>query len=1029
MHYINIYRNRIEQFIKRVYAARYSRTTPFAAKFTYDQDRPIPLSELDDRCFTPIRVGEQWGKQWGSAWFVFEGVVPDSFAGAEVVALIDVGGEACVFVDGEPERGLTHKKLEEGPHLKRRVPVSNPARAGESVSILVEAAANGLFGAESDGVFRLMQAELAVFRRDLWQLALDLQVLLDIAESLPEDSPRTQKILYGLNRTANLWRDGRGLAECKAITEELLAVPAHASDMTIYSVGHAHIDLGWLWPVRETKRKGGRTFATALRMMEEYPDYVFGASQPQLYQWIKEEYPRLYAQIKRAVAGGRWECQGAMWVEPDMNITGGESLVRQCLYGKTFYRQEFGKEVRNLWLPDVFGYSAALPQILRKSGVEVFMTQKISWNETNVFPHHTFLWQGIDGTEILTHFLPTNNYNLSNTPSELIESQKRFAHLDSQDAFLNLYGTGDGGGGPSRLHIERALRLQNTEGVPMVKLAFADEFFARIASYDRDSLPRWVGELYLELHRGTLTTQGRMKRYNRLLERELRDVEILGVLAEAESRASYPKKELDDVWKETLLNQFHDILPGSSIARVYEEAYAVSERNLGVLAELRRRSVDALFGTQTGEERRTTPARFVLLNTLSWERSSVVALPLDDGAAAVVVRDASGNPLPSARTEKGVLVAVTLPSLGYTTVTVESGEDAETGEEVVRVREAGGETMIENELVRVTLAADGCITSILDRGGEREYLSGAANRLLLWEDLPYAWDAWDVSHYYRETEPEQARLVERRVHEATPLRATVYQKLVVGRSTIEQWIRLCTNSMLVEIENLIEWSEEQKLLKVHAQTAVKTTDATYEIQYGTLRRPTHRNTHWDHARFEVAGQRFADLSQPDYGLALLNDCKYGYSVYDNSVELSLLRAPTSPDPTADRGVHEITYAYLPHPDDFPASRVFETAHELNDPVTVASVVSLPNVRERSWFAVAGGPVKIEVVKRAESGSGTVVRLYETRGTDARIELSTELSFSHVYETDLLERSRTPIGGSGPIALAFGPFEIKTILFE
>ena len=1008
-----IYARRIEQFIERLYAARYTDPVQLTARYVYDQDAPIPIADLERLDFKAISIGENWGALWGSAWFKFDGSVPESHAGKEVLALIDVDGEACVFVDGVPERGLTHKKLEEGTHLKRRVPVANPATPGEPVSILIEAGANGLFGADSGPEFTLRQAEIVVFDRETWQLALDLQILADTAKALPIDSPRAQKIMYGLNSIANTWNDGAGLAECKKLSEALIAVPANASDMTAYSIGHAHIDLGWLWPVRETRRKGGRTFSTALRLMEEYPEYVFGASQPQLYAWVKEDYPEVYAQITKAIDDGRWECQGAMWVEPDMNITGGESLVRQCLYGKRYYREEFGKEIRNLWLPDVFGYSAALPQILKKCGVDIFMTQKISWNETNTFPHHTFYWEGIDGTSILTHFLPTNTYNLDNQPVQFIESQKRFAQKDIQNEFLNLYGIGDGGGGPSRLHIERARRLTSTEGVPKVKFAFAQEFFEKIAETAPETLPKWVGELYLELHRGTLTTQGKMKWYNRRLENTLRDVELLGLVAtQSDTDIAYPKELLDSVWKDTLLNQFHDILPGSSIGWVYKDAHALSKENLEKLGEAKSRLIGAALGVSAVAKEPATPKAHVLINTLSWDRTEV--LDID-----------------------GRLVQATIPAMGYTTVSSDTASRP-TSNRTVNV----DENTLENGVVRVSLAADGTIASIVDISTGREYLEGSANRLLSWEDLPYSWDAWDVSHYYRETTPEQARLVERRVKLADGLRGTIYQKLAVGDSTIEQLIHLDADSTFVRIDNHIEWRETSKLLKVHAETAIHGETASYEIQYGTLKRTTHENTSWDQARFEVAAQRFADLSRTDAGIALVNDSKYGYSAYGSSLELSLLRSPNAPDPDADRGEHDISYGYVPHTGTLESSSVLEIAHALNTPILVVPCDEAPEIPEARWFVLEGENVKIETVKAAErkidiagnpvdsgSASGIVIRLYETRGENARIGLTTKFDWDVAYESDMLEENRVRLDANDKIELEFGPYEIKTIVLE
>ncbi|HPR18789.1 MAG TPA: glycoside hydrolase family 38 C-terminal domain-containing protein, partial [Candidatus Cloacimonadota bacterium] len=617
-----------------------------------------------------------------------------------------------------------------------------------------------------------------------------------------------------------------------------------------------------LWPVRETHRKGGRTFATALKLMQEYPEYKFGASQPQLYEWVKTDYPQLYERVKKAVADGRWEVQGAMWVEPDMNLAGGEALIRQCLYGKRFYQEEFGIDVRNLWLPDVFGYSAALPQILKKCGVDVFMTQKISWNETNLFPHHTFYWEGIDGTRILTHFLPTNDYNLANLPSQMIASEKRFAQNDVCDEFLNLYGIGDGGGGPSREHIEMGLRQQNLEGVPKFKFAFAQEFFDKIAQIPAEKLPVWVGELYLELHRGTYTTQALMKKYNRQLEQKLHDVEFLGVLA-----GELPKDKIDRIWKDTLLDQFHDILPGSSINWVYKDAHKLSAENLQKLAEIE----SDLIAKFAGEIEENTE-KYIVFNSQPWEREEILRLPAADGE--YWIGDGEGSTIYIAK-DGFVDYKIHVPALGYTCIYLERSEmnlpeqnyqfDASTSH-------------LENDLLRVEIDEEGCITSIYDKKAERETLAGRANLLQMWEDEPNNWGAWDVNHFYREIQPEQAKLISSELELVSEYRAIIRQKFTVGNSKITQKISLQRDSRLIKIENEVDWQEVHKMLRVSAEVQIQTNEASFEIQYGTLKRPTHDNTSWDAAKFEVSAHRFADLSQPDYGFALLNDCKYGHYV-------------------------------------------------------------------------------------------------------------------------------------------------------
>lgn len=988
MKHEKIITQRIRQLMDAVNDAWYRDPAEMTAEFTHDAEAPIPYDGACRAKYRPIEVGAKWADLWGSAWFRFSGIVPKSHAGHETVALIDIEGEGCVFVDGSPVQGITAGDRRDLHGTKRLVPLYPKAKGGEKVSLMVEGGANGMFGA-GPREFHLRECRLVRFDRTIRELEYDLRVLFSLQEKLIEGSRRREQILAGLNEACNTWKDGAGIKECLLITKGLLSKRASASAPTVYSVGHAHIDLGWLWPTRETVRKGGRTFSTALRLMEEYPEYVFGASQPQLYAWVKERYPKLFARVKAAVKRGQWECQGAMWVEPDMNLAGGEALVRQCLYGKGFFKKEFGKEVRNLWLPDVFGYSAALPQILRKCGVDVFMTQKISWNETNTFPHHTFEWRGIDGTPILAHFLPTNDYNSSNWPRQMIDAERRFTQNAVSGEFLNLFGVGDGGGGPSRAHIEFGRRQRDLEGAPKFRFARAEEFFKAIQKIPREKLPLWVGELYLEYHRGTYTTQARMKKYNRRLELALRDLEFFSTLAGA-----WPKAELDRIWKNTLLNQFHDILPGSSIAWVYKDAHAQSETNLGTIAELQKAALAKLHAPAG----RGAAGHFVVYNTLSWERSAVLNLG------------------------RGREAMVTVPSMGYTTVSDGNGT-AVSNSAAIATR-----NRLENDKVRVRIAADGTIASIYDKTARRETLAGPANVLTLWEDKPLNFDAWDINHYYRQTAPEQAKRTSFTVEKASGLTVKIAQRLSIGSSTIHQRISIRQGSALVTVENRVDWKETRRMLRAAARPDVHSHEASYEIQYGLLRRPTHHNTSWDAAKFEVPGHRFCDLSQPDRGFAVVNDCKYGHAVQGNLIELTLLRSPTSPDDTADRCVHEFAFGYYPHGGDLAHSDVVQVAHEFNSPCVVHAVAVAPKVLRASFLSVDGGAVKIEAVKRAESGTGTVVRMYEMLGTTATVTLTAARLWRQVSETDMLEQNPKKVSGAGNAAtLTFKPFEIRTLL--
>ncbi len=1014
-----VYRARVRRFIRDVEALRYgSQRSALSCSVSRMERGPFSQADAESAGYSPIVVGETWGNPWTYAWFKLSGVVPAEFSGKNVVALLNVQSEGCVYRGGKPLQGITAPDPDSSFNwLKRRVPLFESAKSGTEVSLMLEASANRYHPNKRNDTYTLVQAELAILQQEYWQLFLDLEVLWETMQALPRDSVRARRILWGLNRCANIWAGGNGAEECREYAQELLKKSTSPSALTAWSIGNAHIDLAWLWPARETRLKGIRTFTTALRLMQEYPDYVFGASQPQLYEWIKTDQPELYRDIKAAAKRGQWECLGAMWVEPDTNIPSGESLVRQCMYGKRFFQDEFDVDITNLWLPDVFGYSAALPQILRKCGVDTFFTQKISWNETNPFPFNTFWWEGIDGSRVLSHFAPTNSYVGENEPDALYAAEKRFAEAEVCDEFLNPYGNGDGGGGPSRLHIERARRLSDCEGMPRVKMGTVREFFERMTRKSASLLPLWTGELYLEFHRGTLTTQAVMKKLNRRLELLLRDLEFFAVLSGQDIR-----QQLNSIWKDTLLNQFHDILPGSSVNRVYREAESLSQQNISKLEDLRANCLVALHGKKPEGSQ-----CFVVYNTLSWARCEVIEIPISsvpDKRYEVV--DSSGRVLPSHQERDVVLVRVDIPPMGWTTVELEPGSGNLESLSSVRA----GPDWIENDLTRVEFDPDGTFGSIRDKSTGTELIAGTANRIMLWEDIPYNFDAWDISPYYRETQPEQARLLERDIILNSPVCCKVRQKLQVGDSEIVQIVSLASGDPLVKVETEVDWREENKLLKVHADTAIRSPEATFEIQYGTLSRPTHHNTTWDSARFEVVGHRFADLSDPKCGLTLVNDCKYGYSVYGSALELSLLRSPKEPDPEADIRKHEFTYGYIAHPGSLWDSGAARRASELNSPLVIRAVPSRPDNPLRSVFRIDGEGVRIEVVKHREQGNGIVLRLYEERGARAGVKLRSSVPWKSAIETDLLENAMGRIEGTATeMHLNFTPFELKTFVLE
>lgn len=947
---------------------------------TYDR-------RLEGKAIAP-KPGEVWGKLWDCAWFRFTGQVPAEAEGKSVVLLIDVGGEGLVVDDsGNPVIGLTSIgsgfDFSLGKPGKRVVPVADPALGGEAIDMWVDAGLNDLFGDLPSGG-KLEEARIAVRRENVQSLCFDFEVLRELLDQLPAKSARYAAILEALYEAAAVLghgADDASVASAKSLLAPELAKRGGDPSLTISAIGHAHIDLAWLWPLRETLRKGARTFSTALRMMERYPDYVFGASQPQLYQWMKDHYPALYAEIGQRVREGRWEVQGAMWVEPDANIPSGESLVRQVLYGKRFYRSEFGIDVTNLWLPDVFGYSGSIPQILRKAGVTTFLTQKLSWSLFNQHPHHTFHWEGIDGSSVLVHMPPEATYNSSAAPRAIAKIENEYLDKDVSNSSILLFGIGDGGGGPGEEHLERLAREKNLAGLSPVVQETSDQFFQRLQE-SADRYVRWRGELYLERHQGTLTSQARNKRANRKLEVALREAE-LACLRAARSGSEYPQATFDAVWKEMLLLQFHDILPGSSITRVYDESLARYSDLHEAVERCAKSGVRALLGEGTCT---------VVSNSLSWPRTEWICV----GTAWLKAE---------------------APSMGFAIL----GTDSTLESDMTASAE-----QIENEYLRVTFTQSGEIQSIYDKENCREVVrSGeAANRLVVYEDQG---DAWDFPADYDAITPLEFELVSTDARVDGP-KAIVRQMRRLGDSTLTQEIVLTSGSRRLEFVTHVDWQERRRMLRTLFPVAIQTETARCEIQFGNIERPTHANTSWDWARREVCAQKWVDLSEGAYGVALLNDCKYGHSVRDGILDLNLLRSATYPDPMADHACHDFTYAIYPHAGNYVEGGVVREAYSLNVPLRVVEGVgdSIP----APLLEIESNDVVVEAIKRCEDSDATIIRLYEAHGRCTTAVIRFGFPVDRVSETNLLEEeTRTLFVDGNAVEMAFKPFEIVTLKIE
>jgi alpha-mannosidase len=828
--------------------------------------------------------------------------------------------------------------------------------------------------------------------------------------------------------------------------------PAHAAlrekieaagpplDATIVATGHAHLDVAWLWTVDEIRRKAGRSFYNVVRLMEEFPDYHFTQSQPQLYDFVRQDYPELFAAIKQRVAEGRWEPIGGMWVEADCNLTGAESLARQFLLGRTFFREHFGPdaESRVLWLPDVFGYAWALPQLIKQAGLEYFFTIKIGWNQYNRMPYDTFWWQGLDGTRVLTHFSTTpeaggygaSTYNSNATPAQVIGTWTNFQQKELHHNLLMAFGYGDGGGGPTREMLENIREMAAFPETPRLRQMDVGELFPAIEAKAGRHLPTWNGELYLELHRGTYTTQSRTKRANRKSEFRLHDAEFLASLAAVlDSDYEYPAATLRHAWELVCLNQFHDIIPGSSIGPVYVDTQKqhaeVQQTAAGVQDTALSLIADRLGAPSASESTQS----LLIVNPTSFERDDLAFWPghLADGRS---LQRADGNGLPIQPTADGTWIAPgKLPPFSVTSLTEISGAGPlPDGELVVTPN------LLENRYLRVELNEAGDITRIYDKVHGRDVLPAdtIANQFQGFEDRPLQWDAWDVDIFFEDKMWKSDPASSVNVIDSGPLRATLEVRRRILHSDYVQRISLSYNSPRLDFDTTIDWRERHILLKVAFPVDVLANLATYEIQWGNVQRATHRNTSWDWARFETCAQKWVDLSEGDYGVSLLNDCKYGHDIRDNSpkggvMRISLLRSPTMPDPEADQGEHHFAYSLLPHAGSWGETTIAQ-AYALNDPLIVARLESQASTLQSvSLLSAEPANVVVETIKRAEDANGLIVRLYESQRRRGQARLHLGFTLGSAWRTNLLEENQdalTPDGNT--LTLSVHPYEIVTL---
>ena len=1007
---------RVDRFVReRIVPALYHRRTPLAVSQWVVPGEPVPFAEAIAADFEAIDSGTAWGRPWGTTWFRLSGAVPDGWGGegTRLEVVVDLGysdtqpgfqAEATAYrPDGTVIKGLHPRNRYVALSDATADATAGGGDAGATVDLLLEASSNpdvagggdftfeptrlgDLSTAGDAPLYRWRAADLAELDVTVWELQQDIAALTGLVEQLPATSSRRATVVRALEDMVDAVDPDDVSGTAAAGRDALRAVLSARADATahrIVAVGHAHIDSAWLWPTRETARKCARTFSNVLALMDEDDDLVFACSSAQQYAWVRDSQPELFERIRERVREGRFVPVGGMWVESDTNMPGGEALARQFVAGKRFFAEEFGVEPLDVWLPDSFGYTAALPQIAAAAGARWFLTQKPSWNETNRMPHHTFWWEGIDGSRIYTHFPPADTYNSAVSAEDLARAESQFAEKGRANTSLLPFGYGDGGGGPTREMLAAATRTRDLEGSPRVELGGPHEFF-RDAQAEYPDPPVWSGEMYLEFHRGTYTSQARTKRGNRRSEHLLREAELWATTAAVRAGTAYPYDVLEETWHTVLLQQFHDILPGTSIAWVHREA---EERYAAVAARL-----EGLIAASLGDLAGPGEQRLVF----------------NAGPHAVAGASALGAGPADAGDEASPVT-----------------HDADDPAGIV----------LDNGVIRVVVDRDGLLSSVVDlRAGGREVLApGARGALLqLHRDTPTQWDAWDIDDHYKRhtTDLVAADVVE--LVSSEPTRATVRVVRSFGSSRVEQLITLEAGSAVIGLELELDWHERQKMLKLAFPVDVHADRATSEIQFGHLHRPTHSNTSWDAARFETCAHRWVHVGESDWGVAVTNDSTYGHDIgrstrdgggTTTTVRLSLLRAPVYPDPEADQGSHRLRVGLVVGAGIPDAVR---EGYRINLPLreVVGGSAPEPIVRVEGSEGIV-----VEAVKLAEDRSGdVVVRLYEAHGGRARGRLVAGFDVDEIVETDLLERPLEEpgalTGGDGTLALR--PFQIVTL---
>ncbi|HKL74289.1 MAG TPA: glycoside hydrolase family 38 C-terminal domain-containing protein [Clostridia bacterium] len=923
---------------------------------------PIPLADKDKLTFTPMKKGEKWGDKFDCCWFHIKGQVPEESKGKHVVAILNFNGEGAIYKDDKVLQCVTQvmafvEAMQPRPG-KQIFEISSDAKGGEIIDHYIDCGNNGI-----NGNFvlkaKIKNTVLAEVNDTALRYYYDyLTVLLLVVSSCNNelvDKDRKRELTHLLNESYSCFA-AKDYEKAEKIIKIAYEKDKDFKSTEFTAIGHAHLDLAWLWPIRETKRKAVRTLATALKNIDKYPDYIFGASQAQMFEWTKQLQPELYERVKEYVAKGRIEIQGNMWTECDCNIPNGESLIRQFLYGDKFFIKEMGVRSRMVWLPDVFGFPASMPQIIKGTGKDYFMTIKLSWNKYNKFPLQSFVWTGADGSEIVAHIAPEGNYNSDATPLSFAKANRLNVNKETGKALL-IYGAGDGGGGPGEGHLEVLERDKKLNGINVIKQASAQSFFEEL---EKCELKKYQGELYLEKHQGTYTSQGVNKLYNRLVERALHNVEWLQAVTAS-------SQELDEIWKEMLLYQFHDIIPGSSINRVYKESVEGYKNMYQKLLAMQ----DDMLGKLGGKEGLT------VVNPTSFKREEYIKY-----------KDSWYN----ARCDAY--------SSGELSATIDAGDIKH------------GNTFIENEYLKVVFNKHGVIVSVYDKVRKCEQSKNGLNKLVVYKDPKMYYNAWDINSKYIKKRPKALTLVTSKSYIDGP-EVVMENNYIYNDSTVNQKVIL--KGDLIHFDTNADWHERHKMLRAEFMPTIFSDEVNCDIQFCSINRSTKNETSVEKAQYEICAQKYVAVGDSDNYFALVNDCKYGYRVKDGTISLNLLRSPKYPDPECDMGAHSFGYAIKICNN---IKDVVETSYKYNNPLIIVNKA----VEIKPIVSVDNENVIIETIKNSENGEGVVVRLYERYGNTEKVNISVNFKHNGIYQCNLLEENLTEI--SPEITLT--PHQITTI---